>query len=173
MKCFFAIFFAFSLIFLTFFGINCIYGSFFPVRFEEEISSASEEFGVEKAVIFSVINVESHFNSEAVSPKGAVGLMQIMPATAQSLQKEFDLKNPKDNIFIGTKYLSKLIARFDNLETALCAYNAGPTNVAKWLADSECSDDGKTLKKIPYEETRNYIQKFRKNLKYYQTKIKK
>ncbi len=173
MKWFFAIFLTFSLIFLTIFGVDCFYGIVFPVKFEAEISAASQEFGVEKAVIFSVINVESHFNPEAVSSKGAVGLMQVMPTTAQTLQEQADLKDPKENIFVGTKYLAKLVSRFENLETALCAYNAGPTNVSKWLQNKDYSEDGKTLKKIPFEETRNYIQKFRKNLKYYQTRIKK
>ena len=172
MKWFFAIFFSFSFIFLSIFATNCIYGYIFPIKFSEEISLASETFDIEKSIIFSVINIESHFNKNVISSKGAVGLMQVMPSTASVVSKEirlqeFDLTNPKDNIFIGTCYISKMLDRFENLETALCAYNAGPTNVSNWLKNQEYSDDGQTLKIIPFEETRNYIQKFRTNYNFY------
>lgn len=177
MKWFFAIFFSVSFVFLTIFGINCVYGYFFPIRYKEEVSNASTSFDVDEAIIFSVINIESHFNKNALSPKGAVGLMQVLPSTAEELSKEigfsnFDLKNPEDNIMIGAYYISQLCDRFDNVETALCAYNAGPTNVKAWLNDKNKSEDGKTLKDIPFQETRNYIEKFRKNFKYYSSKIK-
>ena len=153
----------------------CFYGYFFPTKFKEEVASASEEFDVEKAMIFSVINVESSFRKDAVSNKGAVGLMQLMPETAKELAKkleieEYDLKKPEDNIKLGTFYLSVLKKRFDNTKTALCAYNAGPAKVSSWLADKEYSEDGKMLKKIPFKETREYIEKINKNLKYYSKK---
>ena len=101
--------------------------------------------------------------------------MQIMPTTAEMVAKqnnveEFDLFNPEDNINIGTAYISSLLKRFDNLETALCAYNAGPTNVANWLNNGEYSQDGTTLSYIPFEETRNYIKRFNENYSYYKTK---
>jgi len=177
MKWFFAIFFSVSFVFLTIFGINCVYGYFFPIRYKEEVSNASTSFDVDEAIIYSVINIESHFNKSAKSQKGAIGLMQIMPSTAEELSKEvglstYDLNNPEDNILIGTYYIYQLSEKFDNLETALCAYNAGPTNVKAWLKDETKSEDGRTLKNIPFEETRNYIEKFRKNIKYYSSKVK-
>lgn len=183
MKWFFAVFFSCSFVFLTVFGINCVYGYLFPVKYESEIEYACKKCSnnsnceVNKAVVLSVINVESHFNENSISSRGAVGLMQVMSSTAEEVAsqlglKNFDLKNPSDNILIGTFYLNKLVQKFDNLETALCAYNAGPSNVKAWLLDSEKSDDGKTLKEIPFKETREYIQKFRQNFKYYQTKFR-
>lgn len=178
MRVFFAIFFTFSLVFLTFFGMSCFYGYTFPIKFEEEVSSACETFDVEKDVVFSIINVESHFRPNCVSKKGAVGLMQVLPSTAQDIcgqagLENFDLYEPVDNIFLGTFYISKLIERFGDLNTAISAYNAGPTNVSKWLKDENFSADGKTLKKIPFPETENYVKKFQKNLSYYSKKIKK
>lgn len=176
MKWFFAIFLTFSFLFLSIFGVNCIYNYLFPMKYKEEVFSSCEFCDIDKAVVFSVINIESHFNKNCVSSKGAVGLMQIMPSTAEEVAKQlnldsFDLTEPKDNILIGTYYLSVLIKRFENLETALCAYNAGPTNVKLWLLDKDKSDDGKILKEIPFEETKGYIQKFRQNFRYYKTKI--
>lgn len=175
MKWFFAVFCTFSFIFLTVFGVNCVYGWIFPLKYQTEVASASDIYKVDVAVINSLINIESHFNKDALSSKGAVGLMQVMPSTASMLSEEenlgeYDLKSPEDNILFGTCYLSKLLQKFDDVETALAAYNAGPTNVKKWLADENYSEDGKTLKDIPFEETRNYIQKFRKNFKYYKSK---
>lgn len=146
------------------------------MKYKEEVASCCEFCDVDEAIVFSVINIESHFNKNSVSSKGAVGLMQIMPSTADEVAKQlnlssYDLTEPNDNILIGTYYLNTLIKRFENLETALCAYNAGPTNVKSWLMDKEKSQDGKTLTKIPFEETKGYIEKFRQNFRYYKTKI--
>ena len=176
MKWFFAIFFSFSFLFLTVFGINCFYGYLFPIKFLQEVEVASERFDIDKSKILSMINVESHFNEKAISAKGAVGLMQVLPSTAQEVaqklnMKSFDLKNPKDNIVIGTSYLVTLIEKFKDFDVALCAYNAGPANVAKWLKDEDLSVDGETLKKIPFYETREYLEKIQKNLRYYNKKM--
>jgi len=176
MKWFFAIFFSFSVGFLLIFGTNCFYGYIFPIKYTEQISQACETFDVDRAVVFSVINVESHFNKDAISPKGAVGLMQILPSTAEEIREElgfesFDLKNPTDNIFMGTYYISKLQKRFEDQTTALASYNAGPTVVSNWLKDERYSKDGKQLEKIPFAETKNYIEKYKENLRYYSKKV--
>ncbi len=175
MKIFAFSFIAVSMLFLSVFGVNCFYGYLFPTKFKEEVASASTSFGVDRAVIYSVINVESGFQKDAVSRKGAIGLMQLMPDTANEIAqkldiKSFDLKNPQDNITLGTFYFSTLKKRFKDEKTALCAYNAGPSNVSLWLLNKKYSDDGKTLKNIPFKETREYIEKINKNLKYYSKK---
>lgn len=175
MKCFFSIFFTFFFIFLSIFGTNCFYGYLFPIKYADEVEFASETFDIEKAIIFSVINVESHFKKDIISSKGARGLMQVMPSTASMVANEigmehFDLGNAEDNILIGTAYLASMIERFENLEVALCAYNAGPTNVMNWLKNESYSKDGSNLDEIPFEETANYISKFNKNYKYYASK---
>ena len=95
--------------------------------------------------------------------------MQILPATAEEIAakldlKNYDLKNPQTNIRFGTFYLSELIKNFGDIDAALAAYNAGPTNVRAWLKEDE------SLKKIPFKETREYVKKVRKNLKIYSRK---
>lgn len=146
------------------------------MKYSMEVETAGEKFGIDKAIIYAVINVESRFKKNAKSNRGAIGLMQIMPSTADEVSKkcnlgEYDLLDESDNITIGTCYLATLLSRFEDLKVALCAYNAGPAKVEKWLHSADFSDDGKTLKKIPFPETNNYIKKINKNLKYYSKKI--
>lgn len=177
MKWFLSFFFASTFVFLLVFGVNCCYGYVFPQKYSKEISSACKRFDVDEAVIYSMINIESHFDKNAVSNKGAVGLMQILPSTAQELATElsidsYDLKEPEQNILLGTYYIGKLCKRFGNLRTALCAYNAGPSNVSLWLKDGDKSPDGENLEKIPFGQTKSYVEKFDKNFKYYSHKLK-
>jgi len=177
MKVFFATFFSLSFVFLLALGINCVYGYVFPIKFQDEVFAASVSFDVKEEVIYSMINIESHFKNNVQSSKGALGLMQIMPGTAQYLaaelgMKEYDLTNPQDNILLGTYYISILYKRFGDLDTALAAYNAGPTKVSAWLKDDRYSDDGKTLKDFPFEETKNYVEKFHINKNYYSKNLK-
>ena len=166
-----------ALVFLCGFGLNCIYGIMFPMKYKEEILAAAETCNVEQSIIYSIINVESGFDKEAISSKGAVGLMQLMPSTAQEVAekigiKQFELKEAKDNIMLGTKYFDLLLKKFGEVETALAGYNAGPSNVSAWLKKTEYSDDGKTLKKIPFPETERYIQKFKRSYNYYSKRLK-
>ncbi len=174
MKYFLPIFFSFSFIFLFMFGISCFYGIIFPLKYNEEIAVASENFEVDPVLVASVIKCESGFQSDVVSNKGAVGLMQILPSTAEYLAKklnygDYDLKNPADNINLGSFYLSLLLEDFCDEELALCAYNAGPQKVKNWLSDTKYSSNGK-LTKIPYKETEEYLKKCEQAKKYYNTK---
>ena len=116
-------------------------------RFDESIRRHAATHGVSADLVRAVIQVESAFNPTAVSPKGAMGLMQLMPATASELgvQNPFE---PDQNIRGGVVYLKRLLDRYDQrLELALAAYNAGPGNVEKY-GDVP-----------PFKETRNYIKK--------------
>lgn len=153
----------------------------YPLKFEKEISLAANEFGIEKKLIASIINAESSFNENAVSKKGAVGLMQVLPSTASwvsltnfNFEKEVgesELFSPLTNIRVGTCYIKYLLEKFGNLNVALCAYNAGEGTVLKWLENKDISSNGKTLLTIPFLETRNYVEKVEKNLKIYAKKL--
>ncbi len=135
--------------------------------------SVVEASGVDPALVYAVMKAESGFDERAVSRAGAVGLMQLLPSTAEYIcQKEnivFQGENLLDgayNVRLGCMYLRYLLQRFSDEHTAICAYNAGEGTVAGWLQNESCSDDGKTLNEIPYTETRTYEKKvfnFRKN----------
>lgn len=112
------------------------------------IVAAAARHGVEAALVQAVIQVESGFNPRVVSPKGAQGLMQLMPATAQRLGVA-DAFDPRQNIEGGTRYLADLIALFKNdLRLALAAYNAGENAVIQY---------GNRVP--PYRETQDYVPK--------------
>jgi soluble lytic murein transglycosylase-like protein len=118
-----------------------------PAEFEPIISSCSREFGVDSSLVKAVIHAESGYNPNAVSPKGARGLMQLMPKTAHGL-KVADSLNPSDNIRGGVRYLRFLLDTFKGDESlALAAYNAGLNSVAKYGGIP------------PYQETREYVTK--------------
>ncbi len=161
------------------YSIGAFYAYFYPMKFKEEIIFYGESYGVQPAVLASVANVESGFSEEAVSNKGAVGIMQLMPSTAEwvaskmgeEYNKELLLKG-EYNIKIASYYISYLLTLFGDTKTALCAYNAGQGNVKNWLSQEEYSSDGVTLSKIPFEETRNYISKVEKNYRYYKNRYK-
>ncbi len=137
----------------------------YPLKYSSEIEAASKKYGVDKALIYGVIKTESNFDPEAESGAGALGLMQLMPDTFEWLQTYYkdennytfeDLSDPAVNIDYGVELLSILSEKYESEDTMLCAYNGGLGNVDKWLKDPEYSDDGKTLKKVPFPETDNY-----------------
>ena len=116
------------------------------VEYSVAIKKAAQEQNLDQALLKAVIHVESGFNPQAVSSAGAVGLMQLMPATAKRYGAE-DRYNPVENIQAGARYLHDLISRYnDNLPLALAAYNAGENAVAQY---------GNHIP--PYAETRDYV----------------
>lgn len=118
-----------------------------PKEFEPIINSCALEYGVDKSLVKAVIQAESGYNPNAVSRKGAAGLMQLMPKTAEGLKVSNSL-DPAENIRGGVRYLKFLLDTFKgDVSLALAAYNAGLSKVAKYGGIP------------PYEETRNYVAK--------------
>lgn len=125
------------------------------VPVSELISRYAGLFRMEEALVNAVIKVESDYDPRAVSRKGALGLMQLMPQTAREL-KVNDPLNPEENIRGGVRYLRMMLDRFGgSMDLALAAYNAGPTAVSRYGGIP------------PYEETRNYVERVKKYLRYY------
>ena len=118
-----------------------------PAEFESIINSCSLQYGVDKSLVKAVIHAESGYDPNAVSSKGAGGLMQLMPKTAESL-KVSNTFDPKENISGGVRYLRFLLDTFKgDVPLALAAYNAGLSRVAQYGGIP------------PYVETRNYVDK--------------
>jgi soluble lytic murein transglycosylase-like protein len=127
-----------------------------PKEFEPIINACALEYGVEKSLVKAVIHAESGYNPNAVSSKGAAGLMQLMPKTAEGLKvsNSFD---PAENIRGGVRYLKFLLETFKgDVNLALAAYNAGLSRVAQYRGIP------------PYAETRNYVAKVLSYQKSYQ-----
>lgn len=118
-------------------------------KFADEINRAAQQFHIDPALVRAVIHAESGFNVHARSPKGAVGLMQLMPTTARLLGVA-NARAPNENIHGGAKYLAGLLVRFKNdVVLATAAYNAGPEAVQKYAGVP------------PYAETQVYVQRVR------------
>ena len=120
-------------------------------QYEDLIREHATQNGLSPDLVRAVIRAESGFNPRAVSPKGAMGLMQLMPATARDLGVSNPF-HPGENIRGGVAYLARLMARYgQNLELALAAYNAGPGAVERYGAVP------------PYRETQSYVKKITAN----------
>lgn len=148
----------------------------YPINYKEQIATYSKKYDIDPFLVAAVIRVESKYNKNALSPKEARGLMQISPITGKWGAAEIGISGYKDellyepdiNIEIGCWYLNKLNSQFENnLELVLAAYNGGSGNVTKWLNDSNYSDDGKSLKHIPFKETELYLKKVIKSYDIY------
>lgn len=133
----------------------------YPQEYSEYVEIYAEKYGIPENAVYAVIKTESGFDSGAVSEKGAVGLMQLMPDTFRWLGKDILGENladgmmydPETNIRYGTCLLSRLYNRYGSWEITFAAYNAGSARVDGWL-----DDDGR-LGSIPIDETRNYVKK--------------
>ena len=146
---------------------------FYPLKYKDTIIEIANQYNIEPVMIASIINAESGFDANSVSNVGAVGLMQLMPATAEYIALksgiEYDsarLTEPRYNITLGTAYFAYLLKIFGDTDTAICAYNAGPNKVQEWLSNSEYSKNG-VLLSTPYPATNYYLAKIRQNVQIY------
>jgi len=157
-----------------------IYSLLYPNSFSEYIISSAKTYDIEPEIISSIIRQESIFDPKIESPVGAIGLMQIMPYTGESIAKDLNeqfvldsLYSPLTNIRYGTYYIKSLLDQFKgNLVLALAGYNGGPHNAKRWWAQN--SDDGFDMfvEDIGFTETRGYVKKVLGNYWTY-TQLKK
>jgi soluble lytic murein transglycosylase len=138
----------------------------YPLRYEQIVRGHAHNYDLDPALLAAVIYQESKFKADARSSSGAVGLMQLLPATAEGIAvhtggtqfRTSDLYNPEINVRYGSWYLRHLLNKYDDEETALAAYNAGQDNVDRWRA----SGSG-----IQFAETRAYVKRVEELKKIY------
>lgn len=149
----------------------------YPFPYQDIVYHNSLKYEINPYLVAGIIRNESKFNSQARSPKGATGLMQLMPETAhwvatQTKQADFserDLEIPEVNIRLGTWYLAELKNEFeDNEVLTLAAYNGGRGNVKKWMAQFGWTYAFQEIEQIPFKETREYVQKVLRDKQHYQ-----
>jgi soluble lytic murein transglycosylase len=137
--------------------------AYLPLQWPEALIAASRESGLDPWLIAAVARQESTFAAHAVSPRGAVGVLQLVPSTARGharalgLGSSPDLRNPEINIRLGARELGYLVRRFGALEPALAAYNAGETRVRGWWRRR--SEPQRFTEDIPVPETYNYVRR--------------
>ena len=138
----------------------------YPLGNSSWINLYARKGNLDPALLSGVILEESRFNPQAVSPAGARGLMQVLPATANQIVQRLkvdaysdaQLFDPEMNLRLGSWYLSSLLEEFRGKEIlALAAYNAGPHMVREWLAKNPAAPEDEFVENIPYAETKNYV----------------
>jgi len=140
----------------------------FPIDYKNEVRKIAQGYQLEPAHVYAVIRQESAFNKDARSPAGALGLMQLMPKTGRVTAKKHNiplpstslLYKPDKNIMIGSAYLKQVMEEYDdNIVLASAAYNAGPHRVKRWLPKEEEKPATRWIAMVPFNETRDYIQR--------------
>lgn len=143
---------------------HTLYTLAYPIKYKKEINKNAELQNVNAFLMESLIREESYFNEKIASPAGALGLMQIMPATASFIAGEQvsknDLLNPNFNIALGIKYYKYVKNLLNNNNIyAVLSYNGGPGAVQGWVKKYETKDFDEFIEKIPFDETQNYVLK--------------
>lgn len=146
----------------------------FPWPNRAAVIAEAEELGVDPLLFVAIVRQESVFDVEALSPAGARGLAQLMPGTAALAARGLDIAFtpewitvPDLNLHLGAAHLAALLRRFDRIEAAIAAYNAGPTPVRRWLEREGAADVDQFIEMIPYPETRGYVRSVLRNRELY------
>lgn len=156
-----AVAFAALLIYVGLVGLRILY----PISYTADIVAFADEYALDPALVAAVVRCESRFKAQAVSSRGAIGLMQIMPETGAWIAEQLAIADfgtdrliePALNLRFGTWYLRHLLDRFDDPDDALSAYNAGPTRVDSWISTSTA----------PFPETREYVERVARSVPVY------
>ena len=159
-----AVLFILTVVFLV--SSDWFWNAFSPVTYNKILLRNSEEFKIDPLLVAAIIKSESAFNPIAESDKGAMGLMQLMPATAETLAHEInldyvnaeDLYNPEINIHLGCYYLVKLLKRYNgSLVFALAAYNAGIVKADEWRKTYR-GDPSRAVGSISFPATQKFVK---------------
>ncbi len=149
----------------------------YPFPYRDRIVAEARRHGIDPFLAAGLIRQESMFNARAVSPAGAIGLMQVMPETGRTLARRLDiasfepdmLRHPQINITIGMQFLADMLAEYDaRIDAVLAAYNAGPSRVDRWMEFPEWENPELFSERIPYEETRDYVKIVQQNARLYE-----
>jgi soluble lytic murein transglycosylase len=139
----------------------------YPLQYDDAILTSSRHNDLDPTLVAAIIYAESRFDAGARSPHGALGLMQVLPETAEQIAGETggvtfvpaDLTDPEVNVRYGTYYLREVLDQFDgDVVAAVAAYNAGAGVVQQWVDEAQARGHDLRLADIPYEETRAYVR---------------
>jgi soluble lytic murein transglycosylase len=146
----------------------------FPLPYEEIVRREAARNGVDPMLVAGLMRQESTFQSDIISPKGAVGLMQVLPTTGRRLAPRLKLRysrekltDPEYNLRLGTLYLSDLLKEFGSPEAALAAFNAGEDRISAWQGERKNEEIAELVESVPFTETREYIQIVLRNAEVY------
>lgn len=138
----------------------------YPLVYSEPVARHTASNSLSEALIYALIRAESRFSPAVKSPAGAIGLMQLMPATAKATAREKGVFNParlttpEYNITLGTRHFSALVKEYDgDVVYSIAAYNAGASAVDRWRKNLKGLKKDEFIESIPYQETRNYVKK--------------
>jgi soluble lytic murein transglycosylase len=148
----------------------------YPFPYRDMIAAEAGERGLDPFLVAALIRQESTFKARIASGVGAMGLMQIMPATGRRLAYAADIRqwdpeilyNPEINVHMGVRYLADQVRAYrGSLPSVFSAYNAGPARVERWKSFPEYRDEELFTERIPYEETRDYVKILTRNIAIY------
>jgi soluble lytic murein transglycosylase len=148
----------------------------YPFPYRNLVMAEANDRGLDPFLVAGVIRRESGFAADALSPAGAMGLMQIMPSTGRVLARaaglrHFDakmLERPEVNLHLGMAFLAQLFHRYDEkVPAVLAAYNAGPSRLKRWRRLPEYGDMDLFTERIPFRETRDYVRYVQENARIY------
>ncbi|GFO66757.1 murein transglycosylase [Geomonas limicola] len=143
----------------------------YPLAYREEVARNAALTGLPESLIWAIMRAESNYHPGALSPVGAVGLMQVMPGTAEAMSKgdSVRLARPELNIKLGARYLKDQMNSYDrSIVLTAAAYNAGPGNVKRWQKAFGGLPQDEFIESIPFKETREYVKKVLSNMELYQ-----
>ena len=148
----------------------------YPFPYRDLIVAEARTHGIDPFLAAALIRQESMFNARAVSPAGAIGLMQVMPGTGQTVARHLGverftadlLKEPELNVILGMQFLADMLGQYDQrVDAVLAAYNAGPSRVDNWREFPEWDQPELFTERVPFEETREYIKIVQQNARLY------